>query len=138
MFDRGKVLRFDYPAANFEGVKPRLERRHLLVAAVRNPAEQPLSEEAVKENPLLKRDGELVTGLDLDKGQYRSFWSGSMVDVVEVQEYPAEFEVVLCESESSPEVVAKAATLHVALTWLQEWIKDPLGLIVGLRRTPKS
>jgi hypothetical protein len=138
MFVRGNILRFDYPASNHQGVKPRMERRHLLINCCRNPAEHPISERALQEDPLLNRAGELVSGLDLDKAQHRSFWSGAMQNVERIEEYTCPYEVVLCDDESSPEVVAKAPTLPVALTWLQEWMRDPLGFVVGLRRAPKE
>lgn len=135
---RGKMYQWQYPAANYNGVPPRWETRHGICESIRDLAEQPIADWALQENPLLMRDGQLITFLDLDKGQYRSFYSGSMKDLVEIDAYTGPFEVVLCEQDSSPEVVAKAPTLQVAMAWLQEWIRDPLGLIVGLRRSSTS
>lgn len=44
------------------------------------------------------------------------------------------FQVVLCEEDSSPEVVATVDDYESAELWVREWLREPLGLAVGIRR----
>lgn len=136
-FARGSTIRFDYPAANYKGVRPRMERRLMRVERVRPLAEQPLHPITTELEPMLNRGEVLVTGQDLDKDAERSFYLERMEQVEPVAIYDGPFDVVLCDDESSAEVVCKAPTILAAIAWVKEWLQEPLGLIVGVRR-PKS
>lgn len=46
------------------------------------------------------------------------------------------FQVVLCEEDSSPEVVATVDDYQEAEAWVREWLMEPLGLAVGIRAIP--
>lgn len=93
----GKVIEFDYPHTTDRRVDARLrryERRRVRVEAVRDLESEPLDPLTIEQNPYLTRSGLLVTGLDLDVGESRSFYTGSMVGgieglrVVEVVAFP--------------------------------------------------
>jgi len=77
----GSVIRFLYPASNYPNARPRLERRLLRVEAVRDLDQQPLDPLTLQLDPHLCRQGQLVTGYDLDRLGERSFYSGSMQQV---------------------------------------------------------
>lgn len=79
--DCGAVISFEYPAANYQGVRPRWEARKLLVERVRRLDSEPLDPVTTVLEPQLKRGKTLVTGRDLNKGQERSFYAESMRDV---------------------------------------------------------
>ena len=81
----GRAYRFLYPRHNFEGVRTGLEERRVLVEQVRDTTTEPLDTETLISNPLLKRGRWLVTGLDLDKDEERSFYVESMIAVVEIR-----------------------------------------------------
>lgn len=76
----GKTIEGLYPASNHRHIPPRLEHRRLRIDAVRNPTTEPLDPTTLALDPLLRREGLLVTGVDLDKGAERSFYLGSFVD----------------------------------------------------------
>ena len=82
---RGHAYRFLYPRHNFEGVRSGLEERRILVEQVRDTSTDPLDEETLISNPLLKRGRWLVTGIDLDKDEERSFYVESMIAVMEIR-----------------------------------------------------
>lgn len=85
----GRIYRFLYPAINFECLRlfaPLLERQ-CLVSRVRDTAVDPLAEETLNLRPYTCRGRFLVTGVDLEKIQERSFYVDSMVAVVEVQDH---------------------------------------------------
>ncbi len=77
----GQVITFDYPAANYHGITPRYEQRRLLIQRLRYCDREPLDPITFRMNPLLKRGRTLVIGIDLDKGEQRSFWDASMRDL---------------------------------------------------------
>ncbi len=81
LFDEGLCVTFDYPAANYQGVRPRWERRRLLVERVRSLDAEPLSPVTQAIDPHLKRGKTLVVGRDLDKAEKRSFYLESMRDI---------------------------------------------------------
>jgi len=62
-----------------------MEERRILVRRVRDTASEPLDEETLDSNPYVKRGRWLVTGMDLDKFEERSFYVESMVAVLEIE-----------------------------------------------------
>jgi len=81
----GRAYKFLYPSHNFDGVMSGMEHRRCLVQNVRDTSSNPLDEETVSANPLLKRGRWLVTGIDLDKHEERSFYVESMIAVMEIK-----------------------------------------------------
>jgi hypothetical protein len=82
----GSVVRFDYPRHNYRGIPKRPETRRLLITQPpRDTHETPLDPFTIESNPLLNRGRWLVTGLDLDKWETRTFYLESMwgLEVVE-------------------------------------------------------
>ncbi len=77
---KGVILWFRYPAANYEGAKPRLEWRRLVVEKVEDKEEVPVLPMTIEQDPLLIRGRWLITGTDLEKGE-RSFYFESMQEV---------------------------------------------------------
>jgi hypothetical protein len=134
--EKGKVIRFDYPAHNYAGARRKMERRHLRVRDVRRLADQPLDEVTVKMNPALNRGEILVDGEDLDKDDRRMFYFERMENVEVVEHLDGAFDLVLCDSagDSSPEVVGRAPSVNAAIAGVREWLGEPLGLIVGVRK----
>lgn len=130
----GSSIRFDYPAANYACARSKLERRRLQVAAVRDTLSEPLEAFTLNANPCLARGRYLVTGHDLDKGEERSFYWESMRAVEPIDERAEPVELVLCEPGSDPEMITTAPSVAAALAGAREWLREPLGLIVGLRR----
>jgi hypothetical protein len=82
----GRFYSFDYPAANYEGVRVRLERRRVKVLEARDTFAQPLEFATLIEDPLLMRGRWLYRCLDLDKGEERKFYDRSMFSIREIAE----------------------------------------------------
>jgi hypothetical protein len=80
----GRSYRFLYPSINFNCLTSGLEERRLLVERVRDTESEPLDEENLNSNPFIKRGRWLVTGIDLDKMEERSFYVESMIAVMEI------------------------------------------------------
>jgi len=80
-FAPGSTIRFDYPAANFKGVRPRLEKRCVRVEHIRPLCQQPLADVTIELEPMLHRGEVLVTGQDLDKDSERSFYLERMEQI---------------------------------------------------------
>jgi hypothetical protein len=80
----GRTYRFLYPSINFNCLISGLEERRILVERVRDTESEQLDEETLNSNPFIKRGRWLVTGLDLDKNEERSFYVESMVAVMEI------------------------------------------------------
>jgi hypothetical protein len=78
VFVPGREVSFFYPRHNFHSVSSALERRRIRVEFVRDLTVEPLSEEDIERQPLLRRGRWLVTGQDLDKLAERSFYVESM------------------------------------------------------------
>jgi hypothetical protein len=133
---KGSVVRFDYPAANFACVRrPRLEPRRLRIERIRNVEEEPLDPVTLELEPARLRGTVLLSGLDLDKGESRSFWLESMQNVEPIEWDEGPQEVVLLDNDGSdPEVVYRAESTAIALQWAAGWLNNPMGLTVGIRR----
>ena len=82
----GRSYRFLYPSINFGCLPSKLDERRILVRRVRDTASEPLDEETLNSNPFIKRGRWLVTGIDLDKMEERSFYVEAMVAVMEIGE----------------------------------------------------
>jgi hypothetical protein len=89
MFEPGQFLAFDYPAANYEHVKLRWERRRVKVLACRDTFELPLLAETINSDPMKLRGRYLYTCLDLDCGAERMFWDCSMRNVEDFELDPS-------------------------------------------------
>ena len=63
-----------------------MEERRLLVERVRDTETEQLVEETLNSNPFIKRGRWLVTGLDLDKMEERSFYVESMIAAMEIMD----------------------------------------------------
>ncbi len=81
----GRSYRFLYPAINFDCLISGMDERRILVERVRNTELEPVDEETLSSNPFIKRGRWLVTGIDLDKNEERSFYVESMVAVMEIK-----------------------------------------------------
>ncbi len=81
----GQIVTFDYPAANYKGIPPRYEHRRMLIQRLRNCDREPLDPFTFRVDPLLNRGRTLVIGIDLDKGEQRSFYFEAMRDLRVVQ-----------------------------------------------------
>ncbi len=89
VFLPGRSYKFLYPAINFECLRlisPMVERR-ILVSQIRDTAAEPLDDETLAIHPYTNRGRWLVTGIDLEKFEERSFYVESMVSVVEVTDH---------------------------------------------------
>lgn len=76
-----KELVCEYPAANYLGIKPRWERRRMIVKEVRDILAHPLLTSTVEGEPLVNRGQFLVVALDLDKNATRSFYFNAMRNI---------------------------------------------------------
>jgi hypothetical protein len=132
-FATGSTIRFDYPAANYLGIRrPRFDQRRLKVERVRELAKQPLEPTTIQEEPLLRRGSVLVTGWDLDKHQERSFYLESMQNIEPYQSLmDLECKVQLLERDSDPETVWEGDG-ESAIAYARQWLQEPLGLTVAI------
>lgn len=80
-FEIGAEICFLYPRHNFFSVVSKLENRKLRINEIRDVTESPLKEITFEIQPLLRRSLILVTGIDLDKGEERSFYAASMQEI---------------------------------------------------------
>ena len=83
----GRVYKFLYPATNLTCLRficPMRERM-LLVSRVRDTLAEPLDEETLTMHPYTNRGRWLVTGIDLEKFEERSFYVESMIAVLEIR-----------------------------------------------------
>lgn len=64
----------------------------MLVVEVRDTQTEPLDQETLMMNPMLKRGRWLVTGIDLDKDAERSFYVESMIAVMEIRGHRPSFD----------------------------------------------
>lgn len=90
----GRAYSFLYPRHNFKGVPHKLEPRRLFVTSIRDIAVDRLDGTTIVLNPLLQRGQYLVTGIDLDKSEERSFYLESMEEVRETAAEPPTYAVV--------------------------------------------
>ena len=87
----GRSYRFLYPSINFGClIMSGLDERRILVEQVRDTEMEPLDEETRNSNPFIKRGRWLVSGIDLDKMEERSFYVESMVAVMEIGRHSQE------------------------------------------------
>lgn len=124
---KGCEVLFWYPKSgeNRAAMMPTLTPRRVRVESVRDTFRQPVSAESVRERPDLMRSRYLVTAWDLQKGAYRSFYSGSARVVTETPRY----EVLVVDGKPEFGVVAGTGKLEVAreiAAKLSQAI-DPLG-----------
>ena len=62
-----------------------MDERRILVDRVRDTESEPLDDETMNSNPFVKRGRWLVSGIDLDKMEKRSFYVESMIAVMEIK-----------------------------------------------------
>ena len=77
----GCAYSFQYPRYNYLGLPANVETRRVVIEEIRDTTSQPLDSQTVATNPLLKRGRWLVTGHDLDRDAFRSFYFDSMSNV---------------------------------------------------------
>jgi len=77
----GSQITFDYPRHNIHFVVSKLEHRRMEVDEVRVLKESPLDPITLEIQPLLRRGHTLVSGIDLDKHERRSFYLESMREI---------------------------------------------------------
>jgi hypothetical protein len=82
----GRVYTFLYPSINFECLLQftPLKERRCLVTQIRDTTVDSLNEETLVTHPYRRRGRFLITGLDLDKFEQRSFYVASMAAVREL------------------------------------------------------
>ena len=80
-----RSYRFLYPSINFNCLVSGMEERRILVERVRDTELEPLDEETFDSHPYTNRGRLLVTGIDLDKNEERSFYVESMIAVMEIK-----------------------------------------------------
>ena len=61
--------------------------RRILVSQIRDTVSEPLDEETLETHPYTNRGRWLITGVDLEKFEERSFYVESMLSVVEVTDH---------------------------------------------------
>lgn len=70
----GEVIEFLYPKKNHFGTRAVLRKRRVKVEAVRDLTEEPLELADIVRRPLVRRGMVLVTGIDQEKKERRSFY----------------------------------------------------------------
>lgn len=100
---RGKVIRFDYPAANYRGANAPLQTRRLRVREVRDILSTPLAFVTSILNPELRRGQFLISGEDCDVLADRSYYRDSMSNLeIFDPETDREWSVVEIDLEPGP------------------------------------
>jgi hypothetical protein len=129
----GSLIEFEYPAANYHAARTRWEQRRLRIDRVRDVVEEPLDPLTTTLDPHLRRGQHLVTGLDLDKGEERSFYLESMREIRTVDPYPvgysSEYSVVLvdCDDEwtpAEPDLPLEFIIRHVIVTGISRFFAE--------------
>lgn len=124
------AISFRYPRHNFNGIRSRAEHRKLLIQRVRHLDMEPLHESTVPSQPLLRRGHTLVTGIDLDKGEQRSFYYESMEEVEvlgECKEGKHRVYVFDPSGELPPALAYATDNIAQAWLWVQRWEDDHQG-----------
>jgi hypothetical protein len=78
VFHSGQIWEALYPAANYDGIPKRYERRVFRIDRVRNLEREPLDQETLQLNPRLERRGPLLYCLDLERRGERCFYAGAL------------------------------------------------------------
>lgn len=74
----GQTLEFSYPVHNRWGIPLEHRRRIIAVVSVRDIRRDPLDSSTLVEAPLRRRGTVLISGIDHETGESRSFWWESM------------------------------------------------------------
>jgi len=148
----GVAINFLYPAANYTGALKRLKPRRALVRQVIDTEAQPRPE-VIAADPLLRRSRFLIVADDLDLGEPRKFYHGSMerLEIVRPEtqvhflgeRFGNHYNVVWIETDAAwhhgdaelPEEFRIAGTLISNVsTWLAETIASRANLDCDLVR----
>lgn len=87
----GRMYRFLYPSINFTCLPSKMDERRVLVKTIRDLELEPLNQETLESHPFTNRGRWLVTGIDLDKGEERTFYVESMSELTEIEGKIVEF-----------------------------------------------
>ena len=122
----GKTIDGLYPAANYRGVRPRLERRRVRIEAVRDTTLEPLDPITLIFDPDLRRGRLLVTGFDLDKLAERSFYIESfvelrMIDDGDGQPLTVSIHVVIISGQDGSRIVRVERKESDARAWAESF-----------------
>lgn len=110
------------------------QQRRLIVHRVQDTSVEPLDPLVAERIPISCRGRWAVTGLDEDRGEDRTFFVEWMEKIELIDENAERFEIVLCDDECTAEKVTDAPNFRAACHFMREWLNEPLGLIVGLRK----
>lgn len=134
--DRGCRYRFRYPSANYAGARQRMEQRRLLIEEVRSIEARPLEPQTINLDPLLRRGKTLVTGIDLDKMERRSFYLESMADIAydDAPDDSQKHRVFIFDpsGEVPPYRAYSTDDVALALAWIGRWERDHQGHVAVL------
>jgi hypothetical protein len=108
---------FGYPRHNIHGIPSKIERRRMRVLGIRDCHKNPIEQETMELHPGCRRGRWLLTGLDLDRCDERSFWYESMTDVHEIDFRPDPFDKfdVVATSDGVPCVMRVQVTREQAI-----------------------
>lgn len=134
----GKIVRFEYPAHNFHGVRSNREIRRIRIDRVRSLDDEPLHPSTSELQPLLRRGTQLVIGLDLDKAATRAFYLESMAEIEEIgpDEILPDGTHVMAVFDpknpgDAPEEVYRGPA-DACLRWAKTWLCGPNGFGVSI------
>lgn len=134
LIQKGNVLGFDYPAANYRHVRRRMERRLALVLDVRNMIAQPVKDVTLQIDPELCRGMNLVTAFDLQKQEWRTYYAESMENISLAQATTADeqWSVMLIETAASwSPIERELPDEFVIKDWLAKGIAAPIAEIIA-------
>jgi hypothetical protein len=77
MFGRGERIEFSYPIENNIASPPLFSRRRIQVVRSRDLVSHPLTPSEFLRRPFVRRSRWLLTGIELDTGEWRNFYLGA-------------------------------------------------------------
>ena len=116
----------------------KMRRRRLIGAKLQDTLVEPLDPFVAERIPPSCRGRWALTGHDPDRGEDRTIFLEFVdkIEVITLDDGP--YDVVLCDDECSIEKVSEAKTFSAAVAFIRDWIQEPMGLVVGLRKKPAT
>jgi hypothetical protein len=117
----GSLIAFDYPAANYHGVRLRWDKRQLFITGLRDTITKSLDLETLQIDPLLRRGRLLVTGIDCHKLVERTFYRESMVNLrnVSISEAVRDSAIVSIVQLDPLQIVRRKITAESASSYVR-------------------
>lgn len=108
-----------------------LKRRRLVVERIQDTAVDPLDPMVAERIPRSCQGRYILTGMDLDRGEQRSFAIEFISNVRAVAERVGKLNLYLLEEGSDPERIYVAECPREAAAYVEQWCNNPYGLTIA-------